>query len=44
MSRLTRLYASNFMKQESITAVGDDLASLPLASPDSLLQHIDGVV
>ena len=37
MSRLTRLYASNFMKQESITAVGDDLASLPLASPDSLL-------
>ncbi len=36
MSRLVRLYASNVLKPESITAVGDDLSKLSFASANQL--------
>ncbi len=36
MSRLVRLYASNVLKPESITAVGEDLSKLSFASANQL--------
>ena len=36
MSRLIRMYASNVLKPESITAVGEDLYKLSFASANQL--------
>ena len=39
MSRLVRLYASNVLKPESITAVGEDLSKLSFASTNQLVDE-----
>ncbi len=43
MSRLVRLYASNVLKPESITAVGEDLSKLGFASANQLADDESGI-
>ena len=43
MSKLVRLYASNLLKIESITAVGDNLKQLSFSSSDQLADEELGI-